>query len=122
MVTGVDKAALMAQEELMSSEAYMHHFRRVAFLAVALSTVTMLSCIVILPLSYQYIQRVHSSVTNDLDFCRSRNRDIWSEVVTVHLGKGLYEKADRLKRDTAQGSNGRWLFGHYIQNNGEYVF
>lgn len=37
-------------------------------------------------------------------------------VVTVHLGKGLYEQADRLKRDTAQGSNGRWLFGHYIPN------
>lgn len=70
MVSGIDKAALMAQEELLSSEAYMRHFRRVAFMAVALSTVTMLSCIVVLPLSYQYIQRVHSSVTNDLDFCR----------------------------------------------------
>jgi hypothetical protein len=115
----VDKAALMAMEEYMSSEAYMRHFRRVAFIAVALSTVTMLGCIVVMPLSYQYIQRVHSSVTNDIDFCRSRNRDLWSEVVTVHLGKGLYEQADRLKRDTAQGGNGRWLFGHYIQNNGE---
>ena len=56
MSTNVDKAALMAAEELMSSEQYMRHFRRVAFLAVALSTVTMLGCIVVLPLSYQYIQ------------------------------------------------------------------
>ncbi|KAI6199110.1 Nematode cuticle collagen, N-terminal domain and Collagen triple helix repeat-containing protein [Aphelenchoides besseyi] len=109
-----DKSALMAEAEF--GEQHMRHFRRVAFLAVALSTVTMLGCIIVLPLSYQYIQRIQSSVSNDIEFCRSRNRDLWSEVVTVQFGKGMHEQAERLKRDTTQGSNGRWLFGHFIQN------
>ena len=39
--------------------------------------------------------------------------------MTVNLGKGQFESADRLKRETTQGGNGRWLFGHYIQNNGD---
>lgn len=46
---------------------------------------------------------------------QSRNRDLWSEVVTVQVGKGQHEHADRMKRSTATSRNGRWLFGHYIQ-------
>ncbi|CAD5225098.1 unnamed protein product [Bursaphelenchus xylophilus] len=109
-----DKAGLVSECEY--SEQSMKHFRRVAFLAVALSTMTMLACIVVLPLSYQYIQRVQSSVSSDVEFCRSRNRDLWTEVVTVQLGKGAHEQANRLRRDTAAGKNGRWLFGHFVQN------
>lgn len=123
---GVDKAGLVHNSCTSSTpsecsaldltELSMRHFRRVAFLAVALSTMTMLACIVVLPLSYQYIQRVQSSVSNDIDFCRSRNRDLWGEVFTVHVGKGAPERAARLRRDAQKSGNGRWLFGHYIQN------
>ena len=52
------------------TEKDLRHFRRVAFVAVALSTVTMLACVVLLPLSYQYIQQIHSSMTHDVEFCR----------------------------------------------------
>uniref|UniRef100_A0A7E4VEI8 Col_cuticle_N domain-containing protein n=1 Tax=Panagrellus redivivus TaxID=6233 RepID=A0A7E4VEI8_PANRE len=97
------------------TEKDLRHFRRVAFVAVALSTVTMLACIVLLPLSYQYIQRIHSSMTSDVEFCRSRNRDLWSEVVTVQLGKGQRDRAERFRRSATGNSNGRWLFGHFIQ-------
>lgn len=70
-----DKAGLVA-EEVLYDEKVMNHFRKVAFVAVALSTMTMLACIVVLPLSYQYIQRVQSSVSNDIEFCRVRNLNI----------------------------------------------
>lgn len=52
------------------SEEDISHFRRVAFLAVALSTVTVLACVVGLPLCYQYVQRVQSGMMSDMDFCK----------------------------------------------------
>lgn len=52
------------------SESDMKHFRRVAFAAVTLSTVTMLACIILMPISYQYVQRVQSAMFNDMDFCK----------------------------------------------------
>lgn len=111
-----DKSALLFGMGGEFSEQDLRHFRRVAFVAVALSTVTMLACVIILPISYQYIQRVQSSVASDIEFCRSRNRDLWSEVVTVQRGKGQHEHAERLKRSASASRNGRWLFGHFIQN------
>uniref|UniRef100_A0A914RCD5 Nematode cuticle collagen N-terminal domain-containing protein n=1 Tax=Panagrolaimus davidi TaxID=227884 RepID=A0A914RCD5_9BILA len=110
-----EKAQLMGE----FTENDLRHFRRVAFVAVALSTVTMLACIVIMPLSYQYVQRIQSSMTNDVEFCRSRNRDLWSEVVTVQLGKGQTERAERFRRSATGNSNGRWLFGHFIQTHND---
>jgi len=96
------------------SERDLRHFRRVAFLAVALSTVTMLSCVIVMPISYQYIQRIQSSVSSDVEFCRSRNRGLWSQVISVQLGKGQHDHAERLKRSTSVSSNGRWLFGQLV--------
>ena len=68
MLGAEEKAQLMGEW----TEKDMRHFRRLAFVAVALSTVTMLACVVILPLSYQYIQKIQSTVTSDVEFCRVR--------------------------------------------------
>lgn len=48
----------------------LKYFRRIAFFAVALSTVTMLACIILIPILYEYIHHVQSSITNDIEFCR----------------------------------------------------
>lgn len=45
---------------------------------------------------------------------QSRNRDLWTEVLTVQLGKGQKDRAARTARNVNE--NGRWLFGHFIQN------
>lgn len=118
-----DKSALLEYSGKFS-EQDLRHFRQVAFIAVALSTVTMLACVIVMPIAYQYIQRVQSSITSDIEFCRSRNRDLWSEVLSVQQGKGQHTHAERLKRDTAASRNGRWLFGHFVQNHdvSAYVF
>uniref|UniRef100_A0A183BIB8 Col_cuticle_N domain-containing protein n=1 Tax=Globodera pallida TaxID=36090 RepID=A0A183BIB8_GLOPA len=111
-MTSTEKSHLVGE----FSEQDLRHFRRVAFVAVALSTVTMLACVLLMPVAYQYIQRVQSSISNDIEFCRSRNRDLWSEVVTAQFGKGQLEHAERLRRSTSASGSGRWLFGHFIQD------
>ncbi|VDM37305.1 unnamed protein product [Toxocara canis] len=113
---GGDMKSPLSGEEMITefTEIDMKHFRRVAFVAIALSTVTMLACIVLMPLSYQYIQRVQSTMFSDIDFCKSRNRDLWTEVLTVQIGKGQQDRAARTARNVNE--NGRWLFGHFIQN------
>jgi len=100
------------------SEKDLRHFRRIAFLAVALSTITMLACVIVMPISYQFIQRIQSTVTNDIEFCRSRNRGLWTEVVAVQRGKGQHEHVERLKRSTSSSGSGRWLFGHFVEEQG----
>lgn len=52
------------------NESDLAHFRRLAFITVALSTVTMLASVVVLPVAYQYIQRIQSTVVSDIEFCR----------------------------------------------------
>lgn len=52
------------------TEADIQHFRRIAFIAVALSTVTMLASVILMPLSYQYVQKVQSTMLNDMEFCK----------------------------------------------------
>lgn len=65
-MTVSEKTKLMGE----FSEEDLRHFRRVAFVAVALSTVTMLASVIALPLAYQYVQRVQSSASSDIDFCK----------------------------------------------------
>lgn len=62
----IDKSMLICE----FNENDLRHFRHVAFIAVVLSTVTMFACVILLPISYQYIQRIQSTVTNDIEFCR----------------------------------------------------
>uniref|UniRef100_A0A915Q3F4 Nematode cuticle collagen N-terminal domain-containing protein n=1 Tax=Setaria digitata TaxID=48799 RepID=A0A915Q3F4_9BILA len=95
------------------SEADMIHFRRVAFIAVAISTVTMLSCIIIMPISYQYVQRVQSTVLNDMEFCKSRNRDLWTMIWRVQYSRDTGKDSRTIK---FENKNIRWLFG-YKNNN-----
>lgn len=45
-------------------------FRRNAFSAVALSTSCILAIVVLTPIAYQAIQRIHSNLLNDAHFCQ----------------------------------------------------
>lgn len=45
---------------------------------------------------------------------QSRNHDLWSEVVTVQVGKGQQAHAERFRRAAGTSGHGRWLFGHFI--------
>lgn len=43
---------------------------RSAFSAVTISTVTILGCIILIPLAYQNVQKLHSNLLNDAHFCK----------------------------------------------------
>ena len=45
-------------------------FRRNAFSAVALSTSCILAIVILTPIAYQAIQRIHSNLLNDAHFCQ----------------------------------------------------
>jgi len=58
----------------------------VAFAATVFSTVAITSCMIIFPLILHYIQTLESNVQLDLDFCKSRARDIWKEMLEIKTG------------------------------------
>lgn len=44
--------------------------RRIAFCAVVVSTVAVVSVVVALPMVYSYVQSIHSHMMLEFDFCR----------------------------------------------------
>ncbi|KHJ93437.1 nematode cuticle collagen domain protein [Oesophagostomum dentatum] len=55
-------------------------YRFVSYSAVAFSMVAILGVATTLPMVYNYVHHVRSAMQNELNFCRSSARDIWSEV------------------------------------------
>ncbi|CAJ0575468.1 unnamed protein product, partial [Mesorhabditis spiculigera] len=80
-------------------------FRRTAFLAVTVSTVTILCTVLLLPIFYQNVQRIQSHMMADVFFCKTQHRDLWNEVETVRIGKG--EPMPRARRRLADDPTGR---------------
>lgn len=54
--------------------------RRVAMFAVTSATVATCVCMFSVPLFYNYLQYMHSSMQNEADFCKQRSRNIWKEL------------------------------------------
>ncbi|CAG9537912.1 unnamed protein product [Cercopithifilaria johnstoni] len=59
--------------------------RSVALFAVTLAITTTFVCIFSIPLFYNYLQYMHSSMQNEVDFCKQRSRNIWKEVSKTHI-------------------------------------
>lgn len=57
----------MAEEDF---KKLMSKTRTTAFLAVASSTVAILSVVIGLPMAYSYIQTVQSTMANEAEFCK----------------------------------------------------
>ncbi|VDK59814.1 unnamed protein product [Gongylonema pulchrum] len=85
------------------------HMRRIAFLAIVLSTVAVVSSVVTLPTLYSFVQALESHLMVEADFCKSRSRDMWSEMTALQIGKRYF---DRIKRE--------WLFGQWVPDSGLY--
>ena len=74
--------------------------RPVAFCAVAFATISVLTCAITLPIVYNHIQNVQSFMQNEVDFCKTRSRDMWKEMVQIQAASGLptVTTMDRTKR------------------------
>lgn len=60
--------------------------RPVAFAAIVFSTVAITGCLVTFPLIFHYVQTLESSVQVELEFCKSRARDMWKEMLDIQTG------------------------------------
>ena len=59
--------------------------KRVAFLGVSIATIATLGCAVAVPMLYNYLQRMQSSMQNEVEFCKSRSGNIWKEVTRTQV-------------------------------------
>ncbi|KAI6242387.1 Col-cuticle-N domain-containing protein [Aphelenchoides fujianensis] len=67
----------------MWSETDKKSLRPVAFAAVVFSTVAITACLITFPLVFQYVQTLQATIQGEVEFCRSRSRDMWNEMMTV---------------------------------------
>jgi hypothetical protein len=59
--------------------------RKFVFLGVSLTTLSAMCSVVIVPLVYNNIIQIQSSMQSELDFCRARGGNIWREVTKAHV-------------------------------------
>ena len=68
----------------------------IAFAATVFSTVAITSCMIAFPLILHYIQTLESNVQLDLNYCKSRARDLWKEMLDIKIGGN--KNTERLAR------------------------
>ncbi|VDM84633.1 unnamed protein product, partial [Strongylus vulgaris] len=61
--------------------------RKLAFFGIAISTVATLTAIIAVPMLYNYMQHVQSSLQTEVDFCRHRTDGLWDEYGRVSSSK-----------------------------------
>lgn len=70
-------------EKLKKEEA--DGFRRTAFFGIAISTVATLTAIIAVPMLYNYVQHIQTSLEGELEFCKHRTDGLWHEYQMVHI-------------------------------------
>ncbi|KIH64695.1 nematode cuticle collagen domain protein [Ancylostoma duodenale] len=82
----------------MEQDCERKSLRPLALASVALATVSVLSCIISLPLVYNHVQSIQSYMQNEVDFCKTRSREMWREMVTVQFSS-TGKVNDRVRRE-----------------------
>lgn len=59
--------------------------RKFVFLGVSLTTLSAMCSVIIVPLVYNHIIQLQSTMQSELDFCRARGGNIWREVTKAHV-------------------------------------
>uniref|UniRef100_A0A915ERM3 Nematode cuticle collagen N-terminal domain-containing protein n=1 Tax=Ditylenchus dipsaci TaxID=166011 RepID=A0A915ERM3_9BILA len=84
------------ETSLKKPERQRQSLKPVAFAATVFSTMAITSCLITFPLILHYIQTLESNVQLDLDFCKSRARDMWKEMFEIRTN-GRKASADALR-------------------------
>ncbi|CAD6184250.1 unnamed protein product [Caenorhabditis auriculariae] len=81
---------------------------RSVFTSIVFSTATVLGCVLLMPVAYLNVQRVHTDLLHEAHFCSKRSEDLWRQAMSVSR-----EDFDgRPRRSVVSG--GTWHFGQYI--------
>uniref|UniRef100_A0A915DKG1 Nematode cuticle collagen N-terminal domain-containing protein n=1 Tax=Ditylenchus dipsaci TaxID=166011 RepID=A0A915DKG1_9BILA len=76
------------------------NFKRLAFLGIALSTVATLTAVIAVPMLYNYMQHIQSSLQTEIDFCQHRAQGLMREFVQLEDHLPAEQRASRLKRNS----------------------
>ncbi|MCP9265772.1 Cuticle collagen 13 [Dirofilaria immitis] len=76
---------------------------------IAISTVATLTAIVAVPMLYNYVQHVQSSLEGELEFCKYRTDGLWNEYRIIEEATGLQGRLKREARYRNSGRTGRKL-------------
>ena len=83
-----------------------------AFFAVVIGTVAVVASAITLPLIYNYVQSLQSHLIAEVEYCKSRSRDMWVQVFNLNDGvKGQTINSGQL---LASRSKREWLFGQWV--------
>ena len=76
--------------------------RTLALCSAAFATISVIACIITLPIVYSHVQSVQSYMQNEVDFCKTRSRDMWKEMVQLQAATGIPEimSGNRTRRQT----------------------
>ncbi|GMR46754.1 hypothetical protein PMAYCL1PPCAC_16949, partial [Pristionchus mayeri] len=66
--------------------------RRLAFFGVAVSTIATITAIVAVPMMYNYIQHIQSSLQDEVEYCKHRTSGLWDE---YRRYEGIYGRSKR---------------------------
>ncbi|CAD6185321.1 unnamed protein product [Caenorhabditis auriculariae] len=91
--------------------AEFQRLKKIAFASVVLSTCIVFCSVVTLPLLYNYAQSLQTHVTDEIDFCRTKSRDLWVEVISVEAALGNQR---RTIRSDARAKR-EWSFGQWSE-------
>ena len=69
-----DEKALLAEADSL---------KKMAFIGIAISTFSILTAALIIPMLFGYTQAIQSSIEEELVFCSSRSRDLYDEYEKV---------------------------------------
>lgn len=92
------------------TEQQYRRMRRIAFLAVVVSTTAIVASTITLPLIYNYVQSLQSHLAGELQFCRTKSRDMWQRAMVAagQRGNAPLWQTMRQKRE--------WLFGQWVNS------
>jgi hypothetical protein len=71
--------------------------RRFAFFGVTISTVATITSIILVPMLYNYMQHIHSSLQTEVDFCYHRTNGLWEEYSRV--SSNMVRRIEIVKRN-----------------------
>lgn len=78
----------MADKLDLKKETFeVESLKRIAFFGIAVSTVATMTAVIAIPMLYNYMQHIQTSLQTEVDFCQHTANNLWQEYVQVYRKK-----------------------------------